>query len=287
MPQYADNKTISLNSLEGTQRNGTMLSNILFNTGCILEEDQSIVDTHITVVNCQIPVSYYTINALNNVFQARPFGAPLYTTITIPVGNYNQYDLSAALTLALATVSTFSFTFNKATGKLTWVAFANFDLNFTAYKACAAILGFNATTYSSAGTVLTATYPLNLLGIKRISVKSYSLGVANFSSAGGDITLTTIPSDQPPYCMLSYINQNPDDKQYVNVKTISQIDILLMDESDNLLDFNNIPWTVTLMLEITRFKPDLTSTFKEILAQRPIEDEKISQIEDDLEFLTN
>jgi hypothetical protein len=221
------------------------------------------------------------------VFQARPFGAPLYTTITIPVGNYNQYDLSAALTLALATVSTFSFTFNKATGKLTWVAFANFDLNFTAYKACAAILGFNATTYSSAGTVLTATYPLNLLGIKRISVKSYSLGVANFSSAGGDITLTTIPSDQPPYCMLSYINQNPDDKQYVNVKTISQIDILLMDESDNLLDFNNIPWTVTLMLEITRFKPDLTSTFKEILAQRPIEDEKISQIEDDLEFLTN
>jgi hypothetical protein len=61
---------------------------------------------------------------------------------------------------------------------------------------------------------------------------------------------------------------------------------MLLDENDNLLDFNNIPWTLTLMLEITRFKPDLTSTFKEIVAQRPIEDEKISQIEDELEFLT-
>ena len=287
MPQYSDNKTISLNSQDGTKRNGTMLSDILFNTGCILEEDQSIVDTHISVINCQIPVSYYTINALNNNFQARPFGAGVYTQYTIPPGNYNQYDLQTALALILAPLSIFTFTFNKATGVLSWIALANYTLNFVGYKACAAILGFNEAAYPSLGTVVVGTYPLNLLGIKRISIKSYSLGVANFSSSGGDITLTTIPSDQPPFCMISYINQNADDKQYVNVKSISNIDILLMDENDNLLDFNNIPWTITLMLEITRFKPDLTSTFREILAQRPIEDEKISQIEDDLEFLTN
>ena len=288
MPQYSDNKIIALNSQEGTQRNGTMLSNILFNTGCILEEDQSIVDAHISVINCQIPVSYYTINALNNKFQVRPYGTGPYTTVTIPAGNYNQYDLQTALAIILdPVVSTWSFTFNKSTGRLTWIAFANYTLNFVGFKACAAVLGFNEAAYVSLGTVVESTYPINLLGIKRISVKSYALGVANYSSAGGDICLTTIPSDQPPFCMLSYINQNADDKQYVNVKSISQVDILLMDENDNLLDFNNIPWTLTLMLEITRFKPDLTSTFKEIVSQRPIEDEKISQIEDDLEFLTN
>jgi hypothetical protein len=86
--------------------------------------------------------------------------------------------------------------------------------------------------------------------------------------------------------MLSYINQNPDDRQLVNVKTINSIDILLLDENDQFLDFNNIPWTITLMLEIMRFKPSATSTFKEIVSNVPIEDEKITDIEDELSFLT-
>lgn len=276
--QYTDNKTISLNSMDGTRRNGTMLSNILFNTGSILEEDKSIVDVHISVISCQIPVSYYTINALNNKFQVRPYGAGPYTTVTIPAGNYNQYDLQAALAIILdPVVSTWSFTFNKATGRMTWTAFANYTLNFVGFKACAAVLGFNEAAYVALGTVVEATYPLNLLGIKRISIKSYALGVANHSSSGSDITLTTIPSDQPPFCMISFVNGNPDDRQFVNVKTISQVDILLCDENDNLLDFNNIPWTLALMLEITRVKADLSQTFEEIV-NRPIKD-------DDLEFL--
>ena len=284
MPQYSDNKTISLNSVDGTKLNGTMLSNIVFNTGCILEEDSSIVDCHISVINCQIPVSYYTINALNNTFTCyQPAG--FHYSISIPIGNYNQFDLQAALKTALSVIGGFTFVFNKATGTMTWTYAGTFTLDFTKSKACAAILGFD-TTYYYTGTTITSTYPLNLLGVKRISVKSYSLGIANYSSVGGDITLTTIPSDQPPFCMLSYINQNPDDRQLVNVKTISQIDIMLLDENDNLLDFNNIPWTITLMREITRFKPDITSTFKEIVSQRPIEDEKISRIDEDLEFLT-
>ena len=205
--------------------------------------------------------------------------------MTIAIGNYNQYDLQAALSYALGGVGLFTFVFNKARGTMTWNCTTVFTLDFTKSKACAAILGF-ATTYLYTGATITSTYPINLLGIKRISIKSFSLGISNYSSVGGDITLTTIPSDQPPFCMLSYINQNPDDRQLVNVKTISQIDIMLLDENDNLLDFNNIPWTITLMLEITRYKPDVTSTFKEIVAQRPIEDEKITQIDEDLEFLT-
>jgi hypothetical protein len=208
----------------------------------------------------------------------RPYGAGPYTTVTIPAGNYNQYDLQAALAIILdPVVSTWSFTFNKSTGRMTWIAYANYTLNFVGFKACAAVLGFNEAAYVSLGTVVEATYPLNLLGIKRISIKSYSLGVANYSSVGGDITLTTIPSDQPPFCMLSFVNGNPDDRQFVNVKTISQVDILLCDENDNLLDFNNIPWTLALMLEITRVKADLSQTFEEIV-NRPIKD-------DDLEFL--
>ena len=38
-----------------------------------------------------------------------------------------------------------------------------------------------------------------------------------------------------------------------------------MDEANTLLDFNNVNWTITLKLEIIRFKPEVLSTFKEIL----------------------
>ena len=111
---------------------------------------------------------------------------------------------------------------------------------------------------------MTAPYPLNLLGVKRISIKSYNLGVVNYNSNGGDIVLTTIPADQPPFCMLSFNNQSTD-SQLIKVKTIDSIDILLMDEANTLLDFNNVNWTITLKLEIIRFKPEVLSTFKEIL----------------------
>jgi hypothetical protein len=40
------------------------------------------------------------------------------------------------------------------------------------------------------------------------------------------------------------------------------------------------------MLEIIRFKPSATSTFKEIVSNVPMEDEKITDIEDELTFLT-
>ena len=103
-----------------------------------------------------------------------------------------------------------------------------------------------------------------LLGVKRISIKSYNLEVSNFNSTGGDIVLATIPCDQPPFNMLSYTNQNAF-KQIINVKSINSIDILLTDETNTLLDFNNIHWSLTLAIEFKRFKPDLTTTFKEII----------------------
>ena len=64
--------------------------------------------------------------------------------------------------------------------------------------------------------------------------------------------------------MLSYTNQNAF-KQIIHVKSINSIDILLTDETNTLLDFNNIHWSLTLSIEFKRIKPDLTTSFKEII----------------------
>ena len=131
---------------------------------------------------------------------------------------------------------------------------------------CRIYTAFNKVIYNIKSGTIIASYPLNLLGVKRISIKSYNLGVSNFNSTGGDIVLATIPCDQPPFNMLSYTNQNAF-KQIIHVKSINSIDILITDEANTLLDFNNIHWSLTLSIEFKRFKPDLTSTFKEIISE--------------------
>ena len=79
MPVYSENKIISLNSALGTLQNGTMLSNVIFNTGLILEEDDTIIDSHISLINCQIPISFYNVTQYNNTFMVSWANAPFIT----------------------------------------------------------------------------------------------------------------------------------------------------------------------------------------------------------------
>ena len=63
---YLDNHIITLNSTDGTLLNGTFKSNINFAFRGLLKDDVNIVRTYVTVLNAQIPVSFYVVDATNN-----------------------------------------------------------------------------------------------------------------------------------------------------------------------------------------------------------------------------
>ena len=66
--------------------------------------------------------------------------------------------------------------------------------------------------------------------------------------------------------MISYTNQNALNKNIIKTPTIDAIDIQLTDDNDNLIDFHNLDWTITLCLSIEReekFKDK--TTLKDIL----------------------
>ena len=48
MNQITENKIITLNSASAILNNGTLLSNVLFNTGCILDD---INDAYVSVID--------------------------------------------------------------------------------------------------------------------------------------------------------------------------------------------------------------------------------------------
>ena len=63
---YQDNQIITLNSANATLINSTLKSSVSFNFIGLLKEEDDIVRSYISVINCQIPMSFYVINSSNN-----------------------------------------------------------------------------------------------------------------------------------------------------------------------------------------------------------------------------
>ena len=293
---FFDNKIITLNSAYGSKQNGTLSSFVLFNFNGLLKEETHILRSYISVVSAQIPVSFYTINATNNAltYIYNGINPNVRYTITIASGNYNATSLITALTDAfLANTIVMTITINKLTGKLSFTTASVFSF-YLSTASIMTILGFTALTILSTSNIINAPYPLNLLGIKVISIKSSNLAISAYTSEtlGFSNTLTTIPVDVPAFNLVSYVSNNDLDKHILRVKHIDAIDISLIDENENYIDFNNIDWTLTLCLSTERDdliinNLDLHQVVRNTTEPIEIIKKELTQNEKDLELLSN
>ena len=249
---YLDSRIIILNSAHGISLNGSYKSNLFFTFNGLLTQEDNIEQVQISLVNAQIPVSFYTINYTNNMFKIEITTLKL---LTIPVGNYNANSLITILN-TLIDDSNFSVTISHITGKLKFSYNKDFII-YTDNCSIGSILGFELNnTYNSSVGLLYATFPLNLLGYKRIEIYTQVLQTYNYSSLNGGMNclLAIIPIDQPSFGLITY-NNFTDTKHIINNTTLDSIDIQIKGEDENFINFNNIDWTMKLKLDITRKKP--------------------------------
>jgi len=247
---YIDNQIITLNSKDASKLNGTNLSNVLFSFKGLLKDDPNILRSYIKVSNAQFPVSFYTIDATNNVL-GYATAALSYFTITIPIGNYNATTIITSM-ISLFTANGHSIvpSFNANNGILTFASSVVY--NYYPYGAhqCTLgnILGIGSTTLSGA-TVL-CPYPLNLLNKKKLYVNSANLFNVAYSSTtlGFTTTIATIPVNQPPYNLINYVSLSDTDKNIITNKHLDCIDIQILDENNNYINFNSIDWSISLCL---------------------------------------
>ena len=282
---YLDNYLLTLNSKFASKYiNGSAKSNVQFNFIGLLRDDKDIIRTSLSILNAQIPVSFYIITANNNTFTyANPNIFVPATTITIPVGNYDANTLITYMNTQLSLVYPITMSINSSTGIL---SMANNTTGsairvYPAQSTSADIFGIGSTNITAqspggvAGCKLTFPYPLNLLGVKKISVKSASLSIVAFSSANNNYsdTICTIPADQPAFGMISYSNQNDLNNNILKQSVIDRIDIQLVDENQNYLDFNNLDWTITISLSNERIDRERdTTTLRDITNKnKPLE----------------
>ena len=272
MTSYVETKIVALTSQSATIKyNGNALSNLFYALGNVFSNDDNIIHTQVQLLNAQIPYSFYVINQTNNQFRYRLGIGTTYTS-TIPVGNYNGNSLITALKQALTANSiTLEITLSSINGKLT---FTHASFNFTFFGSVAnsilPILGFDdSTNYTSSGFTLGSPYPLNLLGIKTLQVRTNNLIMSNISSVqGGQTTLlSTIPVDCTPFGMINYVDKGSH-LMTIHNDSLDDLQIEIIDgESSNFIDFNNADWCMTLAFHIMRtLEPIQKPTMRSIIA---------------------
>lgn len=251
-----EHKIIVLNSKDGDKLNGEYLSRIRFNFRDILKKEDNIYYVGITLLSAEIPCSFYNIS-VNNQTLKYTVNSTTYT-LTIPEGNYNATSFIAqfvSLYNSGGHGNNISISFSKITGKLTTTRTSG--TYSTTYLASGSsmfeVLGLLENTDYTFSTSLEHSYMLNLLGVKKLKIFSNNLSLENYDSNGhtSGSLIHTVSVDKPAYSMINYQNQHSALSRVKN-KVINEIEIEIRDENHKLIDFNNIYWDMTIVLNIYR-----------------------------------
>jgi hypothetical protein len=248
---YQDNRIITLNSQDGEKMNGTYLSSIKFNFSGLLQDDIYLIRTYITVLNAQFPVSFYIIDDTNNVLSYTENSVP--KTITIPIGNYNGNQMVTALNTGFAdNGSNVVPILNSQNGILNFLITGGSSYTFLSTSTIKSILGFSSDITDT--NLITMPFQLNLLGKKKIFINSNNLRNSAFTSKSLSSvqTIATIPVDKPPYEMISYVSVSDLEKNILFNRSLDVLDIQIVDEDNNYINFQNINWSITLCLTIEK-----------------------------------
>lgn len=248
-----ESKLINLNSNYAIQNNSTYLSNVYFPFSSLIVNSSNIKKVQISVLNAQFPYSFYIINVYNNLLRMSVNGGAQFT-LTLTRGNYNSNTLITEILaqLALAGVTTITIALSTITGLLTFTTTGTSIEIFASGSTILRVLGFNPTTnYTSVAKIITAPYPLNLLNTLKIRICSLALCSNSLdSSVSGNLNLlASFAVNAESYGLNMY--ENPTGvKTELQVRDLNGFDIQILDDDSNLINFNNIYWTITMQLDI-------------------------------------
>jgi hypothetical protein len=230
---------INLSSSSASIKNGSNNSVMIFNIP-VIKKEQNILYNQVSLINAQIPVSYYTINESNNLLVLST------GSFTLISGNYNATSFKTML-LTLLGVS-YTMSLDNSTGKYTLSKIGGFTIMPT--TTCYKILGIEKNvTYVSSGTLI-FPYPCNFLGINRLKIKSSVFKTNNLdsNSNGHSDLLATIPVNVSQYSLITY-NNLVNFKNIIYNEDVNFIDITITDETDTIVNFNGIDVHLTIQID--------------------------------------
>lgn len=269
MSTYIEQQLINLSSDNATLNNGTFLSDVNFNFVGLLKDDKDVEMVEISVQNAQIPISFYNINVYNNILIIT-YDSIDYT-LTLIRGNYNSTTLINEIISKLSAqgITDITIAISSITGILTFTRAGTLNFTINSTGTLNKVLGFELNTnYTSTLGILIAPYPLNLLGILKLKIASYELQTSNYdSSVEGNLNiLSVLPIEAGSFGLIIYDNI-ANNQSVIKNPTLDGFDLKIYGDDNNLVNFNNIGWNITLLLSLTKVKKERSKTnFKEIIS---------------------
>jgi hypothetical protein len=223
-----------------TKNNSSFNSDLEFEIPNLIKKTNYILYNTIRIIHSEIPFSFYIINEYNNLLSLST------GDILIPYGNYNANSFMTALNLLLPT--NMSITLNSLNGK--FILSYNNSFNILATSTIYKIMGFNKnTSYSSISNIINLQFPANFLGTNNIFIKCPNLLLENYNTSTKDyVTLLTIPVNVEPFGIIQFLNQ-ASIKNLVKNFEMNKLEIQITDDDNNLIDFNNIDWNISIEIE--------------------------------------
>ena len=243
-----ESRQINLSSQSATRYlNNSYLSYVEYSFPNFIRFNDNVSSISCSVQNASLPVSYYTIDHRNMNLEYS-FDNVNKTIVSFNHGNYNANTFKDEF----ERVTPFKVIFNKSTGIYN---FTHPTSNFYFHKensTCFKILGFNKDlSYQSTFNILFAPYLADLSGIRIIKIRSNTIVTNNADSNTGTYSgdLCSIPITVGSYGIINYVNAN-NFSSVIRNKSLSLFDIQILDEYDELINFNNINWSITLQFDI-------------------------------------
>jgi hypothetical protein len=242
MNVITDTKQIHLSPSGATlKKNGFLNSRLQFNIPFFIKKDKNVMYHTIKVLHAEIPYSFYIINEYNSKLVLTT------GTITFPYGNYNANTFMQMLQPLLPVNMT--ITFDTFTGIFTLTY--NLTFSILSSSTCGKLMGFQSgTSYTSVSNKITMLYPANFLGTKNLYIKIPSLIIENYNTNTKDYsTLLALPIGVSPFGIINYDNVSASKNVIKNTNGTDLLDVVIVDDDNNDVDFNNIDWNITLEVE--------------------------------------
>ena len=202
----------------------------------------------ISIKNAVIPFSFYNVNMTNNKLNYIVNGVNYNVNLTL--GNYNVNTLKTHLIELIGNL--FTITYVAKTNKFIFTH-STYDFTFLSSSNCFEILGFKDNfNYSSIDFILTSTISINLFTVKNIYVCSNNFILNNIDSNNHNKSniICSIPVNGSMNSILYYEDNT---KHLVHkLDNITNLRISLTDEDGQLIDFNNVHYSITLEITIVK-----------------------------------
>ena len=244
--------------------NGTMKSSIVFFFKNPIQINRNAIEMRLSVVNAQIPISWYLINSTNNMITINS------TNYYFKQGNYNVNSFITEWNNSIGTGWT--LTFDSITNKINFTYTSNFSFK-DSINSIFSIIGFQTgIIYNSSSNSLISPFCVNFAGLTRLQMKSSIFNLRNVDSFKKDMnrTIACIPVTQIGSGYILYNNIT----QYRNIfknHEIFSIDIELRDDARNFIDFNNVDWSCCLQIDILNETIENLDTLSDIYENQPQE----------------